>query len=215
MAKVVRAKPLRVKPKAQKQNQDSGKRVQKTIEFKHGFMVGLSNGFREVTWEDMQERIRKALEAEFPGGSFTPVGGLILIDGKACYPHDFDYETMDRKPGTHPPLYTLTKEEQDEVRVLERIDRESKNPNKLARNPTNLLTSRELDRLNAVRRRKSGTGTGVTSSGEPVNVEWSERDVHDETVAEEATKKIIRRLPVSKPEPAKKPAPKKLVRKRA
>lgn len=192
-------KVVRVKRKPEKQ--DSGKRVQKTYEFKHGFMVGLGNEYRDMTWEEAQDRIRKALEAEFPGGLFTPVGGLILIDGKACYPGDFDYETMDRKPGTHPPLYTLSKEEQDAIRVEERIARESNNPNTLARNPTNLLTSRETDSLRKIRAKKA----------EPV--EWTEEDIGNEDLVAEETKKIVRKIAVKKSTPVA--ARKKVVVKRA
>lgn len=202
------AKVVRVKPKA-KPVKDSGNRVQKTLEFKHGFMVGLGDEYRDVTWEDMQERIRKVLENEFPGGLFTPVGGLILINGRACYPHDFDYGTMDRKPGTKPPLYTLTKEEQDAIRVEERIARESQNPNTLARNPTNLLTSRETDKLNAMRRGKTGTGVAVTSSGKVAEIEWSESDIDDDSVVAAETKKVVRKIAVKKATPA--PAAKKVV----
>lgn len=204
------AKVVRVKRKPEKK-QDSGKQIQKTLEFKHGFMVGLKDDYRELTWEDAQERIRKALEAEFPGGRFTPVGGLILIDGKACYPHDFDYEAMDRKPGTHPPLYTLTREEQELVKVEERIARESKNPNTLARNPTNLLTSRETDTLRKIR--SKGLTKQETREAMGDSVEWTEEDINDDELVAQETKKALRKITVKKTAPA--PVRKKVIVKRA
>lgn len=199
MAKVVRVKK---KPEPAK---DSGNKIQKTFEFKHGFMLGLGDDYRDVTWEEMQARIRKALAAEFPGGLFTPVGGHILINGRACYPHDFDYGTMDRKLGTRPPLYTLTKEEQDAIRVEERIERESKYTNHLAKNPTHLLTSRETTELNRLRQNASKTAAPAAkpavkkTASKPV--EWTEDDIDNEEVAVEETKRIVRKVAVKKQVP--------------
>lgn len=198
MAKVVRVKK---KPEPAK---DSSNKIQKTFEFKHGFMLGLGDDYRDVTWEEMQDRIRKALAAEFPGGLFTPVGGHILINGRACYPHDFDYGTMDRKPGTRPPLYTLTKEEQDAIRVQERVERESKYTNHLAKNPTHLLTSRETTELNRLRQNASKSATSavkpvVKVASKPV--EWTEDDINNEEIAVEETKRIVRKVAVKKQVP--------------
>lgn len=207
---------------------DSGKRISKSHEFKVNMYVSLSDKHRGLTWEQMQERIAELIKQEWPDALVTPMGGHILIDGRACYPHDFDYTTMDRKPGTHPPLYTLSDAEQREVQVLQRIERERKNPNRLARNPEHLLTSRETDMLNKIRGRKPSIEVRVGSkdpakpvasasirrNGKDIHaqstdlVEWTEKDADNEELAEKETAKLLRKIP------AKKTAAKKIVVKR-
>lgn len=226
MAKAVISK----KPKKESAKQDPEKWVAHTFEFRHQFLVGVKTmeGGELVpdvgTWEEVQQEIRELLEKRYPNGHFTPSGGHLLIhegSGKvqACYPHDFDYETMDRKPGTTPPLYTLSQEEQKEVRELQRqveqrAVREAATGNGLARNPTNLLTTRETDRLNKIRNGKSPSYAVRVSSADPNKpvtsvevrpagrdikvsskdlVEWTEKDAGNEELAEQETAKLLKR----------------------
>lgn len=217
MAKVVVRKASKEKPV----KQDPEKWVSHNFEFRHQFLVGLKmmEGGEPVdgvpTWEEVQDEIRELLKKRFPNGHFTPSGGYLLIheEGRvsACYPNDFDYETMNRKPGTHPPLYTLSQEEQKEVGVLQRIERESKNPNHLARNPTNLLTTQETDRLRKIRAKKILRDT-VDEIYPQADVEWTEDDAGDEELAERETAKLLKKLP-AKPQGHVRRPPAKLRRK--
>lgn len=224
MAKAVISK----KPKKESANQDPEKWVSHQFEFQHHFLVSVKemDGGEPVmdvgTWEEVQEEIREVLLKRFPHGKFTPSGGYILIREddarvRACYPQDFDYETMSRKPGTVPPLYTLSQEEQKEVRDLQRqveqrAVREAATGNSLARNPTNLLTARETDRLDRIRNGKrpgytvrvgsTDPGSNVTSveikpAGRDIKVsstdlvEWTEQDADNEKLVEEETSKLL------------------------
>lgn len=176
------------------------RRVSYNFEFKHQFIVGIRPGSGGPTFEQVQEDIRQMLREKYPNGNYTASGGYILIDGRACYPSDFDYESGDRKPGTHPPLYTLTDEEQREIKIQERItrerDREIRTGNSLATNPTHLLTAEESSRLREVRSRgpvKVRTGSGKQVQME---VEWSEKDMGNEELAEAETAKLLEKLPM-------------------
>src|SRR5262249_39379247 len=148
-----------------------------------------------------QEEIRELLKKRFPHGNFTPSGGYLLVHEddhrvRACYPHDFDYDTMARKPGTIPPLYTLSQDEQNEVRKLQReIEeravrekrRELETGSTLATNPRTLLTTHETDRLQNITKKRV-----VRVKPEVVQeVEWDENDVADETIAEKETAKLL------------------------
>lgn len=201
------AKAVIRKPKKESAQQDPEKWVSHNFEFKHDFIVSIKmmEGGELIegvpTWEEVQEEIRDLLRERFPQGNFTPSGGYIIIredDGRvrACYPGDFDYETMDRRPGTHPPLYTLSHEEQKEVRALQlevekRVQREKAREeatgNSLARNPTNLLTLRETTKVQKIRNK--------AHSKPPQNVEWTEEDVADESLAEKETEKLLSTSP--------------------
>ena len=213
------AKAIRVKPKPPEEKSSTGdkedRRISYNFEFRHQFIVGIRMLESGVTYEQVQQDILDMLRAKYPGGVFTPSGGYILIDGKACYPGDFDYETRDRRPGTRPPLYTLTAEEQREIGLLDRIERERKREiqtgNGLATNPTHLLTAPEVDRLKKFREKqgtskeaerrpvrvKSGSATGRTSSGQPVTVEWTEKDAGNEDLVAEETAKILGKMPLT------------------
>lgn len=198
------ARLVRAKQDTEKSSRDSGKKINKHFEFKFGFMVGLKDDYRDVTWEQMQQEIRELLQRKYPGGNFTAVGGYILIDGRACYPQDFDYEAMDRKPGTKPPLYTLTPEEQKQIQILERLEREGRLDNALAKNPSHLFTSKETDRLREFRQKKGS---------KPVTeVEWTEQDADDESIAEEETAKALKSLPPTFPLTRKEREPVKRLR---
>lgn len=200
VAKAVIRKPP---PKKESAEQNPEKWVAHHFEFRHQFLVGVKTmeGGELIpdvgTWEEVQEEIRELLKKRFPHGMFTPSGGYLLIredDGKvrACYPHDFDYGTMDRKPGTVPPLYTLSQEEQKEVRELQReverrVEREKANGNELARNPTNLLTARETAAAKRIVRTRPKPA--------PEKVEWTEDDAGDEALAEKETAKLLQGMP--------------------
>lgn len=185
MAKLVRA----AKPKDAQEKVDSGKKIQKVVEFRFNVVMSYGDGHRAQSWEEAQQEARRVLLERWPDARFTPVGGYILIDGRACYPDDFDMEIMDRKPGTHPPLYTLTHVEQEEIRLQDRIARDAKNPNHLARNPVGLLTTKETDHLKRIRSRGAA----------PVqNVEWTAQDAENENLAEQETAKLLKKLPASR-----------------
>lgn len=200
------AKAVIRKPKKESAQQDPEKWVSHNFEFKHDFIVSVKmmEGGELIegvpTWEEVQEEIRGLLKERFPHGHFTPSGGYIIIredDGRvrACYPGDFDYETMDRKPGTHPPLYTLSHEEQREVRELQRQveirvqrekAREESTGNSLARNPPNLLTLKETTAVQRIAKR---------SRPKVESVEWTEEDMVDETLADKETQKLLKTAP--------------------
>jgi hypothetical protein len=196
MARIVRAKAA----EKEQTRKDTGKRVQKVYEFQHSVIVSLNDGFRDVTWDQMLDTVREALAERFPGGRVTSIGGHILIDGKACYPHDFDYELMDRKPGTFPPPYTLTDEEKKQIGMLERINRERKAP-EMARNPEHMLTTGETSALRRIRAAKNGVKDPRRPPAPVIAVapEWTEQDADDEALVERETAKLLKRIPVKKP----------------
>lgn len=199
MAKAVIRKP----PKKESAEQDPEKWVAYCFEFRHQFLVGVKamEGGETIadvgTWEEVQQEISDLLKKRFPHGQFTPSGGYLLVheDGgrvRACYPHDFDYETMERKPGTVPPLYTLSHEEQLEVKELQRQveqraqrekAREIETGSTLATNPRTLLTARETDRLSRIVKK--------VPAKKAETVEWTEEDAADETLAEKETAKLL------------------------
>lgn len=210
MAKVVISKKP---PRKESAPQDPEKWVSQQFEFRHQFLVSVKSmaGGKPIpdvgTWEEVQEEIRELLIKRFPHGHFTPSGGYILVREedsrvRACYPQDFDYGTMSRKPGTMPPLHTLNQEEQKEVRELQRQveqraqrekGRAEQTGNHLARNPTNLLTSRETDALKRIRSRPR-----PQAQPEP-KVEWTEKDAGDEALVEIETEKLLKDTAVGQP----------------
>lgn len=222
---------IRNKPKKEPVEQDPEKWVSHNFEFKHQFLVGVKmmEGGEPVegvpTWEEVQEEIKALLRKRFPKGSFTPSGGYLIIhegNGRvqACYPHDFDYATMDRKPGTHPPLYTLTQDEQKEVRELQRqvelrahheSSRVLVTGNSLARNPTNLLTTHETDALQRIKRKRVPARSSQVETSGPV--EWSEEDADNETLVEQETEKLLQRSDISTKKVAKQVRPVRVKRK--
>lgn len=205
MAKVVRRAAAKEKPEGER------KWVSHNFEFKFITSIKVLENGQPVhgapTWEEIQREIKEHLLKKYPNGRFSSAGGYILINGRACYPHEFDYSTMDRMPGTRPPLYTLTREEQEELKVLDRIkgerDRELSTGNSLATNPTHLLTASESLKLRKMRenkpsapakrpvRVKSGSGIARTSSGKQVTVEWSEKDAGNEDLVTAETEKLL------------------------
>jgi hypothetical protein len=156
------AKGLRPKKQAA-QKQDSGKTVQKNVHGQVNFILSFSDGHRGQTYEEVVERLKELVAKEWPtteetrGASFTPTGGHYLIDGKVCRVQDFDPETMDRKPGTFPPSYTVSGEEKKQAILAERAEELAKNPpkNQLGVQPPNLLTSAEAEEVKQSRLRPS------------------------------------------------------------
>lgn len=139
------AKPLRPKQTAPQKKQDSGKSVQKHTEINVRFMLSNGNGNRHETVEEVEEKLRQFVRKEWPSAHFTPASRYYIVDGKVCRVEDFDHETMDRKPGTYPPDWSMTNEERAEVLRQKRIAENAKQTNDLAKQPVNLPTSRELD----------------------------------------------------------------------
>lgn len=195
------ARAVRVSKSSPKQE----RRVSYNFEFKHQFIVGIRPGSGGPTFEQVQEDIRQMLREKYPEGNYTASGGYILIDGRACYPWDFDYQTGDRKPGTHPPLYTLTDDEQKELKLQERIakerEREIRTGNSLATNPTHLLTAQETSRLRKLRERQNHNPVPpppVRKVRKVERVEWTEADANNEGLADRETEKLLARMPVRK-----------------
>jgi hypothetical protein len=119
--------------------------VQKQIQFQVNLLVSNGNTYRSETLEEFTDAFRVFAKERWPTANFTPTGGYYLIDGKVCRPEDFDRETMDRKPGTHPPSWSVQGDERKASILAERNEEQKKNTNALSRQPENLLTSRELD----------------------------------------------------------------------
>jgi ASC-1-like (ASCH) protein len=205
VAKAVIRKPLKKESaeEVEEETSENPEWVAHCFEFRHQFLVGVKmvEGGELIddvgTWEEVQQEIRELLKKRFPHGHFTPSGGYLLVheDGgrvRACYPHDFDYEKMERKPGTVPPLYTLSHEEQLEVKELQKqIEqraqrekaREIETGSNIATNPRTLLTARETDRLSRIVKKVPAKKVEA--------VEWTEEDAADETLAEKETAKLL------------------------
>lgn len=157
MAKVVRARK-RVAAQSSKPV-GTGIGVQKVVYGRVDFMLGQGGEYEDIDHTEVQEFIRKTVLEKWPHANFTPAGGHYLIDGKekgsreVCRFEDFDRETMDRKPGTFPPSYTLApgfarKQAEEAERLLaERNAKQKSEPNELGKQPEKLLTSREMDDL--------------------------------------------------------------------
>ena len=75
--------------------------------------------------------------------------GYYLVNGRVCLPDDYDPATRDFKPGTHPPLWAMSPDEQ---KIVQRIDREKSRP-EIARQPQHLRTSTETDEYHELLKR--------------------------------------------------------------
>lgn len=139
------AKTLRPKQEKPQKKQDSGKPVQKHTEVNVRFMLSNGNGNRHESVEEVEEKLRQFVREQWPSAHFTPASRYYIVDGRVCRVEDFDFETMDRKPGTFPPDWSLTNEERAEVLRQKRIAENARQTNDLAKQPVNLPTSRELD----------------------------------------------------------------------
>lgn len=143
--------PLRAKaPK----KQDSGSAVQKQLKIQLTFLASYGDNHRAELYEEVLEKIKKLIKDEWPdtpdgrGVNFTSVGGYYLVNGKVCLVQDFDPETMDRKPGTHPPSWASQGDEKKEAILAERNEAQRQIANQLGRQPEKLLTSKETDVVN-------------------------------------------------------------------
>lgn len=156
------AKMLRPKVAAQKKPTDTGRAVQKSvqIEVQNSYTISQGNDSRNILYEEFMERIQKAILAEFPDARVTSTGGYYLIDGKMCRHMDFDPKTMDRKPGTFPPSWSVAGDEKKAALLAERAEEVAKNPpkNAMAMQPPNLLTAKETEEVAASRRSKLPPG---------------------------------------------------------
>lgn len=184
------AKIIRPKKAAEEKKSDSGKPVQKVLQFRMDVMVSNGNGDRGTSFEEFQSVIREMIKERYPTAQFTPSGGYYLIDGKVCRPTDFDWETMDRKPGTYPPLWSLTAQEQMEVKQQQRIREDAARANTLSRQPPNLRTSRELDELKKITAQEKGRTLRSISKERPDLVSPAEVE---KVAPARSTKRIIRK----------------------
>lgn len=69
--------------------------------------IGNDHGEDDRTIERFQDAIRQALTSDPEVGArhVTFQRAYYIIDGHVCLPSDYDPETKDRKPGTHPPVW--------------------------------------------------------------------------------------------------------------
>lgn len=125
--------------------------VQKVFQLRLDFIVSHGNKYDGESHEEVMAKFRAFVKENWPDAHFTPTGGYYLIDDadgrrEVCRPQDFDCATMARKPGTHPPSWSLTAEQQTALERQMRVTRELAQP-ALTRNPTTLYTAKELDRM--------------------------------------------------------------------
>jgi hypothetical protein len=91
------------------------------VEARIGFISSNGEAYREESLEDFIEKFREFAKETWPERhNFTVVGSYYIVDGKVCLPQDFDRETMDRKPGTYPPSWSLSGEDKKEAERAER-----------------------------------------------------------------------------------------------
>lgn len=99
------------------------KRVAKhaQLEAKIGLMISNGEDYRDESLEEMIDKFREFCRTTWTGHhNLTVVGSYYIIDGKVCRPEDFDRETMDRKPGTFPPSWSLSGEEKKDADKAEK-----------------------------------------------------------------------------------------------
>lgn len=132
----------------------------KVVEMQITIIIDASAGAGDTrTYEEFRDDIKAALTDQ--NGSVrakrvTNSGGYYLVNGRVCMPGDYDETTRDFKKGAHPPLWAMAS---DEVKVLQRIEREKSGPG-LAKNPEGLRTTKETDefhKLDNSDRRKAET----------------------------------------------------------
>ena len=59
---------------------------------------------RDRTFEEMQNDLAAAING-VPGVKRVIPSGYYILDGKVCLPDDYDPETQNFKPGSHPPAW--------------------------------------------------------------------------------------------------------------
>lgn len=96
----------------------------------------------------------KAALLEVGANQVTMSTGYYLVNGKVCLEEDYDPATRDFKKGHYPPSWAGGP---DEKEILRRIAEEKSLSNSMARNPRNLRTTQETDRLHALEERKPRT----------------------------------------------------------
>lgn len=154
--KVVTRKAAPAKPKMPEQGKGKGVTkigVQKVIQLRLDFIVRQGAQYEGESYQEVEAKLQKFVEENWPEAHFHRSGGYYLIDSpegqrEVCRPDDFDFENMTRKPGTRPPSWSMDKELaasiERQYRVLEEMERPP-----LARNPGNLYTTAETDKLRA------------------------------------------------------------------
>jgi len=113
---------------AAKQKPAEKKLVQKHVhvEARIGIMASSGDQYKDESIEEFIDKFRKFAEETWPGRlNFTVVGNYYIVDGKVCRPEDFDRESMDRKPGTFPPSWSLTGDEKKEALNAEKIEEQA------------------------------------------------------------------------------------------
>lgn len=98
------------------------KLIQKQAQIEVVLKLIASNGdaYRGESYESFVEAFRQFTKERWPGANFTPIGGYYLVDGKVCRVEDFDRQTMNRKPGTFPPSWSLVGDEKKDAIQAER-----------------------------------------------------------------------------------------------
>lgn len=175
MAKLVRVQ----KKAAEKKPTGTGVGVQKVVYGRVDFMLGQGKAHEEVGHAEIQEALKNFIEERWPNSRFTPSGGHYLIDGpepgsrESCRFEDFDRKTMTRKPGTHPPSYTLApghakrQAEEAEKILSARNKQQSGMENELGKQPENLLTSKEVDQAKSAPAAKKSVVVKKQKPAEP------------------------------------------------
>jgi hypothetical protein len=132
---------------------DSGRNVAKNVEIQVRLVISQGNNHRDLLHGAVVDRLKEIITQEWPaaedgtrGALVTPTGGYYLIDGVVCLVADFDPETMDRKPGTLPPSWSLGPGDEKKAAILAERNEVQKNwTNHMAKQPEKLLTTYEID----------------------------------------------------------------------
>lgn len=182
--------------------------VQKVYQLRVDFMMSQGGMYEGESYETVEKELREFVATRWPKSLFTRTGGYYLIESvveghrEVCLPQDFDFPTMTRKPGTRPPSWATDPNLAASIEREYRVVEESWNPNHLARNAPNLLTTKEVDlkhRLQAEQKLRQAK-----------SVTEQEADKKLDEIAEERPD-LIQRPAVKKAAPALNP--KKFVRK--
>lgn len=191
---------------------DPANSIAKSVNIQLNFIVSSGNDDRERTYEEFIEEIQTALKA-IGVNHVTPAGGYYIIDGKVCLPEDYDPETQNRKPGTHPPVWAMTEADRQEQRILERVQAQW-GYDKLSRQPPNLRTATETPKAKMARissqsspKRRSGydwdshtkntkdlASVAPVTSDEVPELEWDVADIDDDDIVDEMTQNATHQL---------------------
>lgn len=147
---------------------EPAKMIAKSANLSLKIIVSSGTHDRDRTYEEYIRDITAALKA-IGVDYVTPAGGYYIVDGKVCLPEDYDSETQNRKPGTHPPLWAMTDADREQAKILERIEQQKSYP-ALSRQPPNLRTSAETPKTSRV-----STGATRSAIGRRSAYDWDSR----------------------------------------